>query len=470
MKRVVIAGILMLLACSAQATEQTVEFGRFGKVNLYWESPHPAHVVLFVSGDGGWNLGVVDMAHELAGLDALVVGIDITHYLRELEKSGEACSYPAADFEALSQFVQKKLEFPQYVAPVLVGYSSGATLVYAALIQAPPTTFRGAISLGFCPDLPMGKPMCRGSGLTWVPGPKGKGFSFQPAEELEVPWVALQGKVDQVCNPEATQKFTAQVKNGRAVMLDKVGHGFAVPRNWLPQFKQAFLEIVEGKSVEPLPPDRIELAGLPLVEVPAREQGSDLMAFWITGDGGWGVTDRGVSDSLAARGIPVVALNSLHYFWKGRTPEETAADATRVLEYYLSLWKKQRIILIGYSFGADMMPLLVNHLPPALRSRIALVSLLGLGKEANFEIHVTDWLGSFSHKKDFPVLPELTRLRGLNMQCFYGEEDSDTICRDLPADLVHVYATQSGHRFGKNFSWIVDAILEQSGSARPTRQ
>jgi hypothetical protein len=58
------------------------DYGRFGKVALNRNTPQPSHVVLFVAGDGCWNPGVVDMAQSLAGLDALVIGIDITHYLR----------------------------------------------------------------------------------------------------------------------------------------------------------------------------------------------------------------------------------------------------------------------------------------------------------------------------------------------------------------------------------------------------
>ena len=96
--------LVLMFFCSipAFASEETLHYGRFGAVHLYRDAPEPSHVVLFVSGDGGWNLGVVDMARELATLDALVVGIDITHYLKELESSNEKCSYPAADFEELS--------------------------------------------------------------------------------------------------------------------------------------------------------------------------------------------------------------------------------------------------------------------------------------------------------------------------------------------------------------------------------
>jgi len=203
-----IAGFFVLnIASGIRAEETTAQFGRFGKIALYHPSAHPAHLVLFVSGDGGWNLGVVDMARELAALDALVVGIDITYYLKQLENSSESCVYPAVDFELLSKFVQKKLGFPQYITPVLIGYSSGATLVYAAIVQAPSNTFRGAISLGFCPDIALSKPFCRGSGLEWTKGSQGKGWSFLPATRLAVPWVALQGTIDQVCDAEKTRDY-----------------------------------------------------------------------------------------------------------------------------------------------------------------------------------------------------------------------------------------------------------------------
>ena len=100
--------LLLNIASGIRGEETTAQFGRFGKIALYHPSAHPAHVVLFVSGDGGWNLGVVDMARELAALDALVVGVDITYYLKQLESSPERCAYPAADFELLSKYVQKK--------------------------------------------------------------------------------------------------------------------------------------------------------------------------------------------------------------------------------------------------------------------------------------------------------------------------------------------------------------------------
>ena len=241
--------------------DEVLQFGRFGNVTIYYQSTRPSHVVLFVSGDGGWNLGVVDMAKALSSYNALVVGIDITHYMKELERSSEACVYPAADFELLSKFVQKKLGYPGYRVPLLVGYSSGATLVYAILVQAPPNTFLGAISLGFCPDLQLTKPLCRGYGLEWKPGPKGKGYSFLPARKIRDPWIALQGTIDQVCDPLNTEKFVKQIEGGEIVILPKVGHGFSVPKNWLPRFKETFHRIADQRKT-PFRVESDELKGL----------------------------------------------------------------------------------------------------------------------------------------------------------------------------------------------------------------
>ncbi|MEJ2690342.1 MAG: AcvB/VirJ family lysyl-phosphatidylglycerol hydrolase [Deltaproteobacteria bacterium] len=223
--------LVVLLTAGRAMADERMQFGRFGTVTIYRPVSEIQNVALFVSGDGGWNLGVIDMAKALASLGTLVVGIDITHYLKDIARGRETCTYAAADFEELSHYLQKRLNLPHYLPPLLVGYSSGATLAYAVLVQAPIGTFQGAISLGFCPDLPLSKPFCRGNGLEAETGPKGKGFSFLPAPHLKLPWVALQGTIDQVCDATETKSFVQQTGNAQLVMLPKVGHGFSVQKN-----------------------------------------------------------------------------------------------------------------------------------------------------------------------------------------------------------------------------------------------
>ena len=457
-----IALVVLSLRTLSFAAEETLDYGRFGKLTLYRETSQPNHVVLFISGDGGWNLGVIDMARSLAGLDALVVGIDITHYLGQLARSSEKCSYPASDFELLSKYVQKKLGFDRYRLPVLVGYSSGATLVYALLAQAPPNTFRGAISMGFCPDLPLNKPFCNGHSLKSEPAAKEHGYNFLPSRGLLNPWIAFQGTIDQVCDAGMVASYVKQVDNAEVVMLPKVGHGFSVQKNWLPQFRDAFKRLVREEKTAGTPSDlAAEISDLPLVEVPAQDASTDLLAVILSGDGGWASLDRDIGSSLAAKGVAVVGLNSLQYFWTARTPDVAGKDLERILRHYLAAWKCRRVVLVGYSLGADVMPFMTSRLPEELKQQVTVVALLGPGKTVNFEFHLKEWLGG-DDQEGLPIAPELPKMGGMRVLCLYGEEEQDSLCRQQFAGLkIKALPLGGGHHFHGKYEKLADLLFAE---------
>jgi type IV secretory pathway VirJ component len=448
---------------------ESLSYGRFGEVALYRGSPHPKNVVLFFSGDGGWNLGVVDMARILADMDSLVVGIGVPDYVKKLNASKASCLYPASELELLSKYVQKQLGFPDYVPPVLVGYSSGATLAYAVLAQAPPNTFGGAISLGFCPDLELQRSLCSGHGIASVPGPKGKGLIFQPTSTLEQPWIAFQGTIDQVCNKDDVVRYVSQVKNGEIVLLPDVGHGFSKTYKWEPQLRQAYRRILEKTEKTPAGPQASRsgpassaITGLPLVEVPAKGSGGgELMALIVSGDGGWAGIDREVAGALAAKGIPVVGLNSLQYFWTARSPEGTAKDLERILRHYLTAWNRQKVLLIGYSFGADVLPFAANHLSADLLEKVKLLALLGPSRKATFEFHVSDWLGGGDSGS--PVLPEVKKLAGHPpVLCLHGAKEDDSLCPELTPALGRSVELPGSHHFGGDYEALAALILKEA--------
>jgi type IV secretory pathway VirJ component len=252
--------MVLSLGCAAAAygapppaPSEVFDHGRFGPVSVYRGSAEPRDVVLFVSGDGGWNLGVVSMARLLTEKGAIVAGIDVRHYLRELEQASDKCVSPAVDFENLSRSLQSRLKLKSYLQPTLVGYSSGATLVYATLAESPDGLFKGALSIGFCPDLDLTKPVCEGAGIeaTRRPDSKGhpQGVNFLPAKRLSGKWISLQGELDQVCPAPAAQKFIAAVPGGEVVLLPKVGHGYSVERNWVPQYEEAYARITNLPAI-----------------------------------------------------------------------------------------------------------------------------------------------------------------------------------------------------------------------------
>jgi len=459
---IVVAAVLVLF-CSGdvRADEESFSFGSFGRVSLYRAQAQPRAIVLFISGDGGWNKGVVDMARTLSQLGAVVAGVDVTRYLHNLESSKDGCIYPAADFEALSKYVQKKLDRPKYTLPTLVGYSSGATLVYAVLAQAPPNTFRGGISLGFCADLTMRKPLCRGHGLVSKHGPDARKTIFLPDRKLETPWTVLQGEIDRVCSAEAARSFIRRVPDSDIVVLPYVGHGFSVERHWLPEFKKAFGRLVDEEETTNTASGF--LGDLPLVEISAQADRSDLFAVIISGDGGWAGLDREVGSSLAERGIPVVGLNSLQYFWTKRTPEGASDDLARVLRHYERIWNRNNVLLVGYSLGADVLPFLANRLPGDLLDHVREIVLLGPARKTEFEFRFSEWLGYSGGEAARPILPEVEKLRGRNVVCLYGAEETDSLCPLLGQGLAKVIRMPGGHHFEGKYGHISDVILEEAG-------
>lgn len=475
MRFITIAGVVLALLVAgtigATAGSPNVDrftFGKFGEVTVYRTSREPKNMVLFVSGDGGWNQGVVSMAQQLAARDATVVGIDIRKFLRATEATQSACAYPAADFEQLSQFVQKRLGFASFHRPVLAGYSSGATLAYAVLGQAPRGTFLGAISLGFCPDLEIKHPWCAGFGLQYSKRPDGKGVDFAPMKTITEPWRVLQGGQDQVCSANVTQAFVAQVPTGKVVALPTVGHGFSVERNWVPEFLNAFDEIVaSAKRPAPLPPIgeaatpsgiASDVSHLPLVEVPSTGGQGDTLAVLMSGDGGWAGLDREVAARLAAKGVPVVGFDSLSYFWNRRTPEETAKSVADVITHYGAAWHKTRVLLIGYSFGADVMPHVVNRLPAELRARVRLMTLIVPSQSAQFEFHVAEWAGIGSSDVE-PNFPEMQRARGVRTLCIFGTEEKGSLCPLLQPLGTKLVGLKGGHHVGGDYDRLVQEIL-----------
>jgi type IV secretory pathway VirJ component len=207
-------------------------------------------------------------------------------------------------------------------------------------------------------------------------------------------------------------------------------------------------------------------ADLPLVEIPLTAGASpdsalaDLMAVYLSGDGGWSWTDRGISRILAARGIPVVGLNSLRYFWKQRTPEEAGKDLERLLDHYRERWQRERVVLIGYSMGADVLPFMVNRLQPETRSRIRLVVLLGPSHFATFQFHFGAWVGRESLRDALPLAPEVQQLRGTDLLCVYGDREKGSLCPELDPALARVVSRAGGHLVLWSYAPVADAILQ----------
>ena len=206
------------------------------------------------------------------------------------------------------------------------------------------------------------------------------------------------------------------------------------------------------------------LPGLPVIEVRPTGRTGATMAVILSGDGGWAAGDRTMAATLADSGISVVGLDVPSYLRVPRTPDGASADLKRLLEYYLAAWHAERVIIIGYSHGADLAPFMVSRLPPEHRSRIALLAMLGLEPQANFRFHLADLIGIASHEDALPVLPEVEKLGGLPMLCVLGSDEGNSLCSSLPPALARVETRRGGHRIsGSQGPEVVGLILRAAG-------
>jgi type IV secretory pathway VirJ component len=360
-----------------------------------------------------------------------------------------------SELEDLSKRLQRDLHAEGYRSPVLAGVGQGGTLAYAALAQSPAATIGGAVAVSPAPALATRVALCEGAPASAA---SGGGFRYGPPRE-PLHGLLLVAADARTPDLEGWRAVVEADPSARLVDLEGPDAGAQ-----LLAALRAALRDLESAREQPAVP------GLPLVEIPADEPGP-LLAIIYSGDGGWRDLDKTIGEMLAAHGTPVVGVDSLRYFWHEKTPEEMAADLAEIIDHYRALWSTPQVLLIGYSFGADVLPFAVNRLPAAERAAVVQVTLLGVEPHAPFEISVADWLGE--QPEDAPaVLPELLKIPAREVQCVYGEEEEDTLCRAPELAGVELIRTSGGHHFGEDYSALAQRILDgaarrEGGGAKP---
>ena len=475
------AATLLMIGAAANASEGVhppappanaahLSHGRFKDLLVYKPAGAPTSFVLFLSGDEGWNPSADTMAQQLVQQGAMVAAIDWVRFKANLEADGDECLFPDGDLENLSHFVQAYFHVPTYLTPMLVGVSSGAAMAYAMLAQAPSNTFAAALTLGFCPNLNLQKPLCKGSGLEFTRNAGGRGVDLLPIKGLGNPWVELHGESGRSCPVSTVRSFISQVRGAAIVPLALASHDFSSPREWMPQYTAGFNALAAQNTAARSAPVPASLSDLPIVEVPAQTVTAqtnsapapaaappDVFAILMSGDGGWAGIDQAVAAALSARGIPVVGLDSLRYYWTARTPSGVASDTDRMIRYYLAHFGKQRVLLIGYSQGADVLPFAVNRLPEATRAHVALTAVMGMSEHALFEFHLSSWV---SDSNSGPAtLPEINRITGMPVLCIYGEDEDDSLCPKLDPSRYLLVKLKGGHHFDGDYANLAHQIL-----------
>ena len=419
---------VLLVASEVQAATYPVE--HVGTLHVYGKANAPVVIVL-VSGAEGWDQHMDQLASQLADKDHLVGGLDLKENLDQ-DRKRKIC--PSSDLEKFGKNLQKRVGSKEYRHIILVGYHEGGSYVMMAQAEAP-GIFLGAVSIGFCPNLPV-RPIesCAGDKLFFTNDPLKMGG----------PWVVFTN-AGETCSDQDRQVFLKRTPDARIV---------AAQKDWLPQLKH---------EIDSMPQTSNDMVGgFPVSEYKGSATNPNLLIYY-SGDGGWGDMEDEMSVYYQKKGFATVGIDTLRYFWHVHNPTEAGKDLARIINDYTARWKKSGVILIGYSYGADVLPFLVNRLPQEAASKVRGVALIGPSPTIDFDVSPA----IETRDPEMPLMPEVKKIQSSQLLCIGANLEKQSLCRRLEQKSsvvgTDIEILRGGHAYGWQYQKISDLILDKFG-------
>ncbi len=381
---------------------------------------------ILLTGREGWTEELAARANELSEMHTLVVGLDGQSLL---EAADGSCAATAPLILETALAVQTR-EGALARTPVLTGYGSAAQLALLAA-DAAPERFKGLVTVSTGDSASL----CGDEKMT-------------TADKAPLRWLDV-------------------VELGAASAAEGIKGASVIPPTPTARraFYQSYLRLAGTDSAfdTRATSTAADLQDLPLtLHHIAEAPVSDTYAIFLSGDGGWANFDKEISQRLAAQGVPVVGISSLRYMWREKTPEHIAHDLTRIDQHFSKQFDRNRVLILGFSLGANTLPFAAPHLPTDLQNRLAGLGLIAPETRTGFEIVVGGWLGQETGA--FEVAPAIaaldTVLSPAQIMCLYGTKERVSACpvSDLPG--MQAIAFEGGHHLGKDYDAVVQNLLQ----------
>ncbi|HQQ75670.1 MAG TPA: AcvB/VirJ family lysyl-phosphatidylglycerol hydrolase, partial [Pseudomonadales bacterium] len=329
------------------------------------------HGVVIILSDKKHMDSATKVARLIASAGQIAALVDLDAVFDRVRNASPDCIDQVTLLDVYAQHLQQTFQFDHFGKPALIGFGGAGSYLRLLLAQAPAGIFSAGISVHEQDSLLLPAALCG-------------------AMEEQVVW---QSAIVPVKVPEDISSVTpwADFSSG------------------LQQWELVLAKIVQPQNSAPLA-NGSDVGDLPLVELPQEQGGAaDYFVVIISGDGGWANIDKDIAGALGESGVAVVGWNSLRYFWEAKNPDVMSSDLARVIRYYQQHWGKSRVLLVGFSLGADVLPFMVSHLPADLQQAVSGLVLLSPSHDVDFQFHISDWLESEGGNPN-PLLPEMTKI------------------------------------------------------------
>ena len=183
-----------------------------------------------------------------------------------------------------------------------------------------------------------------------------------------------------------------------------------------------------------------------------------LAAVFFSGDMGinfgmgWPVTR-----ALAAHHLPVMGVNSPTIFRRHRTRAEVDAVVANAVREALAQAHADRIVLIGQSFGSDMLATGVAALPADLRPKVAAIVLVVPGRTVFFRADPTEL--AYRGTPDGHAIDTMRTVSWVPVTCIYGARETDSLCPLLKGPGVRSIVLPGGHFLNNDPARLIATIV-----------
>jgi type IV secretory pathway VirJ component len=206
-------------------------------------------------------------------------------------------------------------------------------------------------------------------------------------------------------------------------------------------------------------------SALPLIAQPSKADPSKPMIFYITGDGGWNAFSRELTASLVEKGYPVLSLDASKYFWKQKTAAQASIDAGSVINKYAKQWGRKKIIMLGYSFGADVIPFIYLGCSSRLASQVQGICLLSPSEHTDFEVHLLQMLGGGS-KNGESVIGAINSISTEPILLVFGDDEKEFPILQLSIKNYKTIYLQGGHHYEHAIESLSRIIVDNMDQAK----
>jgi type IV secretory pathway VirJ component len=186
---------------------------------------------------------------------------------------------------------------------------------------------------------------------------------------------------------------------------------------------------------------------IPVIE--SKSEGKrDFYVILFTGNGGWKPLVKSITQYLNSQNVSVVAINSYKYFRSGKKPEQIACDLEEIIDRYNMQWGMGRVVLLGYSMGAEVIPFAVNHFDKKYADMLQDIVMIAPWQKATFK---DKWVYHvFDIDKGLDINEEIDKMGNKNA-FIICDDNKISLCHEQLDSNIDPEVLEGGHHFGGDY-------------------